>query len=533
MAISVMSRFFRGLHPFLLSGAYVINAAVAAGPNPALIVRSLLVALVATAIVVVLATAITRSSTRGAVIATGLIILILIPDPISLALTAFFLMPPWVQASWLAAMLAAAYLALRVGLKLTRGSDRWQKISSALNLAMAMLALVVAAGALAHLWQRPNSAAAAGAATAVQERTVAAADAPDIFVLLLDGYARADTLERLMDFDNRPFLTELTDRGFAISPCSRSNYAATAHTLASMFQMRLLRDVPAADAVFAKTKENRPLLRDALNDSPFLAELSASGYRTAAISSGMADVEIRSVDTFIDTGEVNEFEFQLVRPTAIPAILQAVAPDWMSGQQRSRVTNGFRELTELAAASTPEPQFVFAHILSPHPPFVFGPNGEPRRASSITNFYDDAESAVANRTAYIDGYREQVHHLNQLVLQAVDDILATSDSEPVIIIMSDHGSASHWLYADRAHSDPDERHTNLFAALTPGEPDLFGPSVTPVNVLTMIANSYLRATISNTADRTFDRYREEVANPDAGGGRDPADLAACVRAGSG
>ena len=52
-------------------------------------------------------------------------------------------------------------------------------------------------------------------------------NSPNIYILLLDGYPRADTLAERYDFDNRPFLEELRDRGFDVAERSRTNYMFT------------------------------------------------------------------------------------------------------------------------------------------------------------------------------------------------------------------------------------------------------------------------------------------------------------------
>lgn len=68
---------------------------------------------------------------------------------------------------------------------------------------------------------------------------------PDIYVILLDGYPRADVLDRRFGINNSAFLDGLAALGFDVAADSHSNYVFTQLTLASMFQMRHLEDVPA------------------------------------------------------------------------------------------------------------------------------------------------------------------------------------------------------------------------------------------------------------------------------------------------
>ena len=63
---------------------------------------------------------------------------------------------------------------------------------------------------------------------------------PDIYYVILDGYARADALARHYDFDNAPFLAALGARGFFVAEESLANYPYTYLSLASSLNGRYL-----------------------------------------------------------------------------------------------------------------------------------------------------------------------------------------------------------------------------------------------------------------------------------------------------
>ena len=48
---------------------------------------------------------------------------------------------------------------------------------------------------------------------------------PNIYYIILDGYARADVLRDLYGFDNSEFIADLQERGFFVAHRSTSNYA--------------------------------------------------------------------------------------------------------------------------------------------------------------------------------------------------------------------------------------------------------------------------------------------------------------------
>ena len=58
---------------------------------------------------------------------------------------------------------------------------------------------------------------------------------PDIYLIILDSYTRADVLEKYYHFDNSPFLNQLRDMGFYVAACSQSNYPTTRFSLSSLF----------------------------------------------------------------------------------------------------------------------------------------------------------------------------------------------------------------------------------------------------------------------------------------------------------
>jgi hypothetical protein len=88
-------------------------------------------------------------------------------------------------------------------------------------------------------------------------------------------------------------------------------------------------------------------------------------------------------------------------------------------------------------------------MLSPHFPFVFGPNGEfsyQTRAFSLT----EEGGFAGSRQTYMDGYTDELIYVNKRLIETVEQIIANSETPPIIIVQADH----------RAHAN-----------MVPGEPD--------------------------------------------------------------
>jgi hypothetical protein len=71
---------------------------------------------------------------------------------------------------------------------------------------------------------------------------------PNIFFIILDGYARADVLSEIYQFDNTDFLNSLTNKGFFVANQARANYSQTSLTLASCLNMKYLDDLVAGES---------------------------------------------------------------------------------------------------------------------------------------------------------------------------------------------------------------------------------------------------------------------------------------------
>ena len=325
-------------------------------------------------------------------------------------------------------------------------------------------------------------------------------DRPDIYVILLDGYARPDKMKDLFGFDDGAFIGGLQDRGFDVASDSRSNYLLTTLSIPSLLNMRHINDLIEATPG-SHPPGYRTLVRALVSDGEVVRRMRGLGYRITAISAGFEEVIMYGADELIDTGQVNEFEFVMMRQTAIAPLLNLAVPDFFAGQQRARTVGVLEATAGVARSRHAQPSFVFVHVPSPHGPIVFGPAGEHVRAPALSRFYEDTASGLRiSRETFGRRYVGQVQYLNGRVLETVDAILAASAKPPVILVLSDHGSGSGLIWNDLAHSDLDERSANLFAAYTPGHEDVFPDDITLVNAFGHLLGGYFGIAIPEQPD---------------------------------
>ena len=63
---------------------------------------------------------------------------------------------------------------------------------------------------------------------------------PDIYYIILDGYASSSTLKNVYNFDNQYFIDYLISKGFYVATKSKSNYPMSMLSLASSLNMKQL-----------------------------------------------------------------------------------------------------------------------------------------------------------------------------------------------------------------------------------------------------------------------------------------------------
>jgi hypothetical protein len=338
----------------------------------------------------------------------------------------------------------------------------------------------------------------------------APADAPDVYVLLLDGYARSDILKERFAFDDSAFLDGLRQRGFDVASGSHSNYLVTNLSLPSFLNRNQLSDVPAMQSQLNDpTGDPGPAVFRAASEPLVLGDFRALGYETIAVSSGFEQVAVRGADRFIDEGEVNEFEVQFMRLSLVTPVASLLAPDLFSEQQRRRIESDFSIVEGLAAASSDRPRFIFAHVPSPHAPWVMKADGSPRTAANFDSWYSDTPDTTGlSRDEVVTGYRDQSAYLGGRTLAAIDAVLAASPKPPVILVLSDHGSS-----LDVSTANPETRLRNLFAAYTPGHPGTYAADASLVNVFPTLLNAYFQTGLPKAADTLFTQGPRGLFDP--------------------
>ena len=414
---------------------------------------------------------------------------------------------------YLLPLVAAVFLAGAIWLRRRRTEPT--TLSRGLTLVFSLLVLVSAARIAWSQWkfweQSPERTASRAAAPAA----AAFSDSPDVYYVILDGYAGAQALREVYGFDNSGFLDALRARGFYVADRSRSNYAQTPLSLASSTNMEY---IPGElETAGLKTKTLRPLHR-MIENSRVMQAFRRRGYRFVSFQSGWnVTGRNRNADWDVNCGGWEEFGRVLAETTMLEAF-DFLQPLQMEGS-RERLLCQFATLPEIPRRVA-APRYVFAHFVAPQPPLLFGRDGEP-----YVGKYKELDEGAPGVWKDKPGYVDQLVFCSKRILASIDGIRAASRTPPIIVLQSDHGSAAtgfDHLYGNNGlpttGREPGldallrERMEILNAYAVPGGAPALYPSVSPVNSFRVILNARFGESLPLLPDRSyFSRYAHPYA----------------------
>ncbi len=312
---------------------------------------------------------------------------------------------------------------------------------------------------------------------------------PDIYYIILDAYNRADNMLAL-GFDNSSFLDSLREIGFFVADCSQSNYQRTALSLASSLNMDYLFYAIPNDG---PKDENPQPVYNALPNNRVRGELEQIGYQTIAFQSGYRWGEWRDADIYYKPDSnllfvkyITPFENLFLESTALKIALDF---NWLPflndtymlyGEHYERVHYILDTLPEVA--TLPGPKFIYAHIIVPHSPYVFLPDGSVNPEAN-TQYWTDTQ-----------GYISNVEFINAAIEPVIKQIIQQSENPPIIVLQGDHGTV--FL--------PGRNYFILNAYYLPGKDTLDIPlTITPVNTFRLIFNLYFNTDFPYREDVSF------------------------------
>jgi hypothetical protein len=330
---------------------------------------------------------------------------------------------------------------------------------------------------------------------------------PDIYYVLLDGYASGDTLTEMYQHDNEGFLGHLRERGFKIIDDAQTNYEQTIFSVPSTLNLRYTQP----DDPFAPFWVDQSLLAE--GDTPSVIHRSVAAVFARDI--GYKIVGIRaSGKPVAQAGNLlfSPFSNRLRDLTPLRIKWEKTENLWAS--QSGIIEYESNVLKVAYIAKDPAPTFTFLYSNLPHPPFIFQQSGQLREVADVA-----ADGDWIPRERYVD----QLIFTNNVLTEMIDEILDQSESEPLILIHADHGPRSIPYERNSDQPPPEEVISERFgiitAVLIPPQCDQgTWTATTPVNFARSIFNICFGAGFELLDDESYifdhgDRSFYEVRQP--------------------
>jgi len=319
-----------------------------------------------------------------------------------------------------------------------------------------------------------------------------AGDLPDVYWIILDAHGRSDVLQEYYDYDNTEFLSRLEEIGFYVANCSQTNYPDTILSVLSTMNMDYLQNAVSGSGALPQ-----------LSKSVVRKNFDSLGYRTITFENYFGDhfdlfedmrlSRQRSITALGFFKRSNEFEAMLMQtsllrlfvdmPQLIPSFLRVDEENSWYYELYLQTQYILDTLPTLPAMEGPN--FFFIHIVVPHTPYIFAPDGE---------FLLTENTDVQAETI---GYRNNVEFIDNRLPDVLQAVIDNSEMPPIIIVQGDHGPTSRDVR-------PEKRMPilNAYYVFDEARADLY-PEISPVNSFRVLFNHYFGADYPYLEDLSY------------------------------
>jgi hypothetical protein len=312
----------------------------------------------------------------------------------------------------------------------------------------------------------------------------------DIIFIVLDAYAHKETLAKEYNYDNSGFINFLDSLKFNVFEKTFSNYSITDPSLASILNMNYIHDLNYDGDINKLTSQliNYNKVGDTFRKLGYDYIHFASEW-TGNINSVYAT---KNINTYLKTIPVSKSLDLYLSKSFLPALLN------LTISKEEGTTKKIELIEELA--KNKQKEYIFAHFMLPHPPYVFNAGG------TLSN-YNDSEFY---NNVWLDkkGYIGQLIYTNYLIKGLLENILKNNEDHPIVIIASDHGSFSTYKnssdFTDRLVN---ERMKNFIAIFTNDTKlNSYNDStqiLSPVNIFPLIFNNYFNGNFKIKENKSY------------------------------
>ena len=327
---------------------------------------------------------------------------------------------------------------------------------------------------------------------------------PNVYFIILDGYPRNDVLKEYVNFDNSEFTNTLEQKGFHVAENSHANYSFSGVSISSTMNMDYINFL--ADELGEDSIDYNPIIGKDYGlypDNQVIKNFKSMGYKTVKLGTATIHLhELPLVDLSPCYKSIHLMDNRLLNAIGSTSMAGYFIERWAEEQQRQIILCDFEELPKISDYFE-EPVFVWSHIMLPHFPLIFGPNGEPitpGKSLIAMNHHEFTDSSWDVKTQFM----YQVQFANKKSLEFIDRIIE-KEKNPIIIIQSDHGSAFGVNIQDPTNDDAFQKLSNLSAIYFPDEKHrkMLTDDRTNVNTFRTVFNAYYGSNYEILEDRTY------------------------------
>ena len=342
---------------------------------------------------------------------------------------------------------------------------------------------------------------------------------PDVYIFILDAHANHIILEKFFDYNNKEFINSLKDLEFFVpEKYTNSNYGNTELSVTSFLNIDYLNNL-VPEGVSEKYKIE--LANKLSNNNMVMKNFESMGYKTIGLDSGWIGARVVNIadENLCDNSlENSRILYKLKTNTIVYSIeqiyynnlaedsdleildeLNQVSND---DDKRQKIFCNFSELNEIKKKFS-SPLFVFFHILSPHPPWVFDSDGKP----PLQIIESESADFEKSQSAYI----KEMEFIDKKIIENVRKIISESDNQPIIVILGDHGSR---IVGDE-YTDNEKKvvnYGNLMALYLPYDVETSYYKTTPVNIFRLIFNSYFNGNYEILENKVYYNVTSEITD---------------------
>jgi hypothetical protein len=319
---------------------------------------------------------------------------------------------------------------------------------------------------------------------------------PNIYLIIIDEYPRADIAKDVFGYDNSSFISALKKNRFLVSENSRNNYMYTASSIPSMLNFEYINYL--AD-IYGKNSPDTKPLDDLFDNNRLFQFLRTAGYTIVAYPSFYKTINYKNPDVSISGtgffGYCSEFTEKLLNLTPYIAF-DKLNSSWDTRHyKREKIAlETLSQTTEIVS-----PHIAFVHLVGVHVPYVFDENGD---FVAYQNVFD--ENSEFTPQEKLTALFNQARYIEKRVIEAVEKILAQSERPPIIVIISDHGIRHTFPELATKNQKMDSRFSNLCAVHLPGfDSAKLSRDITLVNLFRYILNHYFDTNLEILENRFY------------------------------